>query len=288
MKRKAPPAADAVPPQVWRSPRRRSALTSSLGGIMEVVLGRGTDRQSLCAARATCQTLRRALARPGVALERLAANAADIISALPRAEYLVDIRGGLAENIHLQLEDGMVRRGARETFRRREGAREEASATRADGVAAAARGARSSATRATSEPEPRTQADVASLAGRWDQYRRRAELERRSPFGLIPAALECWRRPSFQRWRSERERTSFEHLAGTSSARKTGARRGPRPAIACCGWRARSSRPRGDGSRRGGAASRTSTTARYLHGAFRMPLHGLWGGIAATPRGASW
>mmetsp|Transcript_22606 Transcript_22606/g.67818 ORF Transcript_22606/g.67818 Transcript_22606/m.67818 type:complete len:326 (+) Transcript_22606:244-1221(+) len=98
----------AAPLIPWRSPRRRSPLTEGLSGILEVVLGRGTDVSSLTCLRATCRTLRDILGSKNVAAVRLADDCAHVLRALPKAASLVGLSALLADNVHLQLEEGVA------------------------------------------------------------------------------------------------------------------------------------------------------------------------------------
>ena len=92
----------------WRSPRRKSALTEGLYSILDVVLGRGTDFDDLGAMRATCRMIKAVLSGPQLAALRLRDDCAHVVRALPRADALVSVTASLADNGHLQLDDGVV------------------------------------------------------------------------------------------------------------------------------------------------------------------------------------
>ena len=91
-----------------RSPRRKSALTEGLYSILDVVLGRGTDASSLANLRTTCRAIRQVLIGPQVATIRHRERAAHVVRCLPRADRLVRVSAVLADNGHLQLDEGLA------------------------------------------------------------------------------------------------------------------------------------------------------------------------------------
>ena len=88
-----------------RSPRRKSALTEGLYSILDVVLGRGTDRASLGAMRSTCRAIRSVLAAPRLSALRLKDGCAHVVRTLPALDRLVRVTAVLADNGHLQLDE---------------------------------------------------------------------------------------------------------------------------------------------------------------------------------------
>ena len=105
-RRRVDPAAEPV--RRWKSPRRRSALLDGpLGSILPAVLGTGAGRNELTACRATCRRVRDALGGD-LAAVRLAERRAHVARLRPAASVLATATAVLADNGHLQLDDGLA------------------------------------------------------------------------------------------------------------------------------------------------------------------------------------